>query len=188
MLAEDLLLVDTHSTLWASAQPLLEVVFRLEQGDDTYTWHGWKRSQIDAFLTHLPAHCTLLAGVWETVSDENNVQDKEQLVLCCICEVIEGQVHSIRTCESFSDKNQPSVTELEPGFEDARLLINSAREHIASVAWALFTDKDTWDEWILTAGENDSVIDKGELLASFARQGRCVLMGSQVAHNHHSCR
>ena len=185
MLAEDLLLVDTQSTLWDAARPLLEVAVRLEQGDDIYAWHGWDRKQIDAFLAHLPAHCTLIAGVWETVSHENATQDKEQLVLCCICEVIEGQVHSIRTYEAFSDESLPPITELEPGFEDARLLMNSARERIAPVAWALFTDKNTWDEWMFTAGEDDSVIDKGELLASLARQGRCVLMGSQVAHNHH---
>jgi hypothetical protein len=185
VLAEDLLLVDTQSTLWDTARPLLEVAVRLEQGDDIYAWHGWDRRQIDAFLARLPAHCTLIAGVWETVSNEDDAQDKEQLVLCCICEVIEGQIHSIRTYEAFSDESLPSLTELEPGFEDARLLMNCAREHIAPVAWALFTDKDTWEEWIFTAGEDDSVIGKGELLASLARQGRCVLMGSQVAHNHH---
>jgi hypothetical protein len=182
VLAEDLLLVDTQSTLWDTVRPLLDVAVGLEQGDERYAWHGWNRKQIDAFLAHLPDHCTLIAGVWETVSNEN---DKEQLVLCCIGEVIEGRLHSLRTYEALDDENLPPMAELEPGFEDARLLMNSAREHIAPVAWALFIDKATWDEWILTAGEDESVIDKGELLASLARQGRCVLMGSQVAHNHH---
>ena len=181
MLAKDLSLVDTQSTLWDAVRPLLDVAVWLEQKDERYVWHGWNRRQIDAFLAGLPAHCTVIAGVWETVSHE----DKEPLVLCCIGEIIDGQLHSLRTYEALDDEDLPSIAALEPGFEDARLLMNSVREQIAPVAWALFTDKATWDEWILTAGEDECMIDKGELLASLAHQGRCVLMGSQAAHNHH---
>jgi hypothetical protein len=83
--------------------------------------------------------------------------------------------------------------ELEPGFEDALEIMRAARAQVAPVAWALFTDKMTWNEWVFAIAENDrkdngvsdNVMDKGELLATFARQGRCVLMGSQTAHHHH---
>jgi hypothetical protein len=50
---------------------------------------------------------------------------------------------------------------------------------VAPVAWALFMEKSAWDEWLFAGGDDSAVIDKGELLATFARQGRCVLLGGQ---------
>jgi hypothetical protein len=51
------------------------------------------------------------------------------------------------------------------------------------VAWALFIEKMAWDEWLFAGGDDGTVVNKGELLASFARQGCCVLMGSQTTHH-----
>ncbi len=55
---------------------------------------------------------------------------------------------------------------------------------MSPVAWALFIEKPTWDEWLFADGNDGAVVNKGKLLATFARQGRCVLMGSQTAHHH----
>lgn len=185
MLAEDLSVVDVNSLLWNAARPLLDAALRLEQNDDTYLWHGWSKQQINAFLGGLPAHCTLIIGVWNTVIDEQDQSEREVLMLGSVCEVIEGEVHSVRTFEAFVSDDLPSVEELEPGFEHAFALMRAARTRIAPVAWAVFTDKTTWDEWLFAASENGGEIDKGELLAFFARQGRCVLMGSQASQSPH---
>ena len=182
MLAENLSVLDTNSPLWNAARSLLDSALRLEQSDETYSWHGWKKQRIDHFLQGLPAHCTLLVGVWETVP--GGEQDRELLVLGFVCEVVEGEVCSCRTFEALNDTSLPSVQELEPGFEHARELMHSVKTQIASVAWALFTDKVTWDEWLLAPGDDGGFIDKGELLAELARQGRCVLMGTQTIQQH----
>ena len=42
-------------------------------------------------------------------------------------------------------------------------------------------EKSVWEEWLFTSGNDGIVIDKGELLATFAHRGLCVLMGSQTA-------
>ena len=177
MLAEELSVIDADSSLWSAVRPLLDNALRLEQQDDTYIWHGWRKSQMNAFLQRLPVHCTLLVGVWGMDEDE-----RERLILGYVCEVIAGEVHTIRTFEALADPDLPSVQELEPGFEHALSLMRVARNQIAPVAWALFTDKTTWDEWLFAAGEGE--IDKGTVLASFAQQGRCVLLGSQASHHH----
>jgi hypothetical protein len=179
VLAEELSVVDADSSLWSAVRPLLDNALRLEQQDDTCIWHGWRKSQMNAFLQCLPAHCTLLVGVWGTDED-----DRELLILGCVCEVIEGEVHTIRTFEALADPDLPPVQELEAGFEHALALMHVARNQIAPVAWALFTDKTTWDEWLFAAGEDEGEIDKGAILASFAQQGRCVLLGSQASHHH----
>jgi hypothetical protein len=189
VLAEDLLVLDADSPLWNAARPLLEAALRLEQRDGTYSWHGWRKKDIEAFLKTLPAHCTLLAGVWDVsedteVPDAQLVQERETLVLGCACEVIEGEICSIRTFSALADANLPPVEQLEPGYPDALELMRVAKARIAPVAWAIFTDRTAWQEWIFGDGDNESVADKGELLASLARQGRCVLLGSQVTHNH----
>lgn len=179
MLAEELSVIDADSTLWSAARPLLDNALRLEQQDDVYIWHGWRKSQVNAFLQRLPAHCTLLVGVWGASEDS-----QEQLILGVVCEVIEGAIHTIRTFESLADPDLPAVQELEPGFEHALELMRVVRNRIAPVAWALFTDKTTWDEWLFAAEEGEGEIDKGAVLASFAQQGRCVLLGSQASHHH----
>src|SRR6266568_48005 len=81
--------------------------------------------------------------------------------------------HFLQTC------HRNAVKHLEPGFEDAFEIIRVARAQVAPVAWGLFTDKTTWDEWLFASNGDEGVIDKGELLASFARKGRCVLLSSE---------
>lgn len=177
MLAEELHIIDADSPSWQAVRPLLTIAMRLEQ-DDAYIWHGWHKEQITTLLRQLPAHCTILAGVWST----DDVQQQEHIVYSCICEVVNGEVQSIRTFEALASEGLPSLQELEPGFEHALEIMRAVRQAIAPVAWALFTDKATWDEWVYTGDER--VEDKGEVLASFARQGRCVLMGNQTQHHH----
>jgi hypothetical protein len=177
VLSEELLILDADSSLWHQIRPLLDATLRLEQMDESYAWHGWRKLQINAFLQGLPGHCTLLVGVWETSTDQ-----REALALGCVCEISEGQVCSIRTFEALSDL--PHVQELEPGFEHALTLMQAVRAQVAPVAWALFTDKATWDAWLFTEEVDGKVVDKGELLTTFATQGRCVLLGNQTKHFH----
>jgi hypothetical protein len=167
VLADELSVIDADSRLWSAARPLLDNALRLEQQDETYIWHGWRKSQVNAFLQSLPVHCTLLVGVWGT-----SEEDREQLILGCACEVVEGEICTIRTFEALADPDLPSVHELEPGFEHALALMRVARISIAP------------DEWLFAAGEDEGEIDKGTVLASFAQQGRCVLLGSQASHHH----
>jgi len=178
VLAEELHIVDANAPLWKAVRPLLTVAMRLEQ-DDAYVWHGWNKEQITLCLQQLPRHCTILAGVWSADEDE---QQQESVVFGCICEIVNGEVQSIRTFEFLIDEGLPSVEELEPGFEHALEIMRVVRQAIAPVAWALFTDKATWDEWVFAGDER--VVDKGEVLATLARQGRCVLMGSQTQQQH----
>lgn len=175
VLAEELLVSDTGSPLWRSVRPLLEVALKLEQNDTSYSWHGWNKQQIQTFLVSLPTPCALVVGVW-TADGERDV-----LTLGCVCEVVEGEVHSLRTFDALPLEDLPPLHELEPDFEHALAIMRAVRLHVAPVAWALFTDKETWDEWLLTGDEKDGVIDKGEQLATLARQGRCVLLGSQTS-------
>jgi len=190
VLAEELVVLDTDASLWKTARPLLDIALRLEHSDEDYSWHGWQKKSIDAFLKGLPAHCTLLVGVWEVgevgeaPADQQDMQECETLVLGCVCEVIDGEIGSIRTFETLNDPSLPPVEQLEPGYHHALELMRVAKTQVAPVAWALFTDKVTWNEWVFADSTDGSEVDKGELLASFARQGRCVLMGSQTAHHH----
>lgn len=189
MLTEELVVLDGESALWETARPLLEAALRLEHSDETCSWHGWRKAAIEAFLKSLPAHCTLLAGVWdvEQVEEEaaiggKQIQERETLVLGIVCEVLDGTVCSIRTFDQLVDASLPPIDQLEPGYEHALALMRAAKIHIAPVALAIFTDKATWDEWILTGDEYG--VDKAELFALLAHQGRCVVMGSQTAHHH----
>ncbi|GCE24594.1 hypothetical protein KDA_00780 [Dictyobacter alpinus] len=182
MLAEELIVVDAASPLWNNARPLLDIALKIEQQNGSYTWHGWQKESINAFMQGLPAHCALIAGVWQ----EDVAQQQESLWLGCVLEVREGVVCSIRTFAAFEDAGLPPTTQLEPGFAHAQELLSLTKSLIAPVAWALFTDKTTWDEWLLTDNDVEQHIDKGQLLASFSQQGRCVLLGSQVSqHRHH---
>ncbi len=174
MLAEELHIVNADAPSWQAVRPMLSIALQLEQ-DDTYVWHGWDKAQIMTLLNHLPAHCTILAGVWSGADDR---QPKESIVFSCICEIIDGEVRTVRTFEALTGEDLPTFERLEPGFEHALEIMRVVRHTIAPVAWALFTDKDTWDEWVYTGDKH--VVDKGKLLASFAQQGRCVLMGSQT--------
>jgi hypothetical protein len=182
VLAEELSVIDADSPLWGRMRPLLDIVLRLEQ-DDTWVWHGWSKSELNAFLQSLPMHCSLVVGVWETGIDERG-QAREQLILGGVCEVIEAKIHTIRTFEALADPDLPPVQELEPGFEHALAIMRVARIQVAPVAWALFTDRTTWEEWLFVVGDDEAEINKGDVLASFAHQGRCVLLGSQATHHH----
>ncbi len=174
VLAEELLVLDGDSPLWCPARPLLDAALRLEQDDDTYTWHGWNKQQIITFLDRLPPKCSLVVGVWETEAD---MPEHEELVLGVVCEVVNGEVHSICTFQALTSAGLKPARELEPGVDDALEIMRAARKLVAPVAWALFMEKSAWDEWLFAGGDDGAAIDKGELLAAFARQGRCVLLG-----------
>ena len=182
MLAEELIVLDADSSLWRTAHPLLDVALRLEQNDASYSWHGWNKQQMSDFLKNLPPQCSLVIGVWETMGDP---LEQEVLWLGVVCEVVEGEVCSIRTFEALSAAGLKSARQLEPGIEDALEIMRVARAQVAPVAWALFTDKATWDEWLFASDDDGGISDKGEILAAFARRGRCVLLGSQATQHHH---
>jgi hypothetical protein len=177
--AEEFVVLDADSLLWAEARSLLNAALHLEQQDDQFVWHGWQKQHITTFLQNLPSHCALLAGVW--MADDG---PEERLVLGLVCEVMNGEISSLRTFESLVDSTLPAISVLEPGFEHARELLRVTKAQVAPVAWAIFTDLATWQEWLFTEESADRIPDKAELLASLARQGRCVLMGSQVMHHH----
>ena len=89
-----------------------------------------------------------------------------------------------RGYEALTATGLKPAAQLEPGIDDALEIMRLVRAQVAPVAWALFTDKTTWDEWLFTGAANDRILDKGETLATLARQGRCVLLGSQNSHHH----
>lgn len=173
MLAEELLVRNGEGALWETARPLLDTALRLEQNDDTYTWHGWQKSQMNSFLAALPSPCSLVVGVWDTLPAAGARPAQDKLVLGVACEVEEGVVRSICTFEQFVSAGLKPVGELEIGMEDALEIMHYARRQVAPVAWALFIEKTAWDEWLFTS------TDKGRLLDELVRRGRCVLMGSQ---------
>jgi hypothetical protein len=183
VLVDELSIVDAASSLWQPLRPLLEIALSLDQQDASYSWHGWNKAQIDSFLQPLPEHCSLLLGVWDTFVSEQDKAEHETLVVGCVCEVRDGAICSIRTFEALSDI--PAIAQLEPGFEHGLELMRAVKMQVAPVAWALFTDKHTWDEWLFAESDDGNIVDKGEVLAQFARQGRCVLMGSQARQHHH---
>ncbi len=92
-------------------------------------------------------------------------------------------MYSISTFEALEMAGLKPADHLEPGIDDALEIMRAARTLTSVVAWALFIEKTAWDEWLFASGDDGAVIDKGELLASYARQGRCVLMGSRTAHH-----
>ena len=184
MLAEELLIIDGDAPLFRPLRPLIDNALRLEHGDDTYSWHGWNRAQIERFLASLPPLCSLVVGVWETLPGDGEMAEQEKLALGCVCEVRGGEVRTIRTFEALAEAGLKAVNQLEPGIEDALEIMRAART-VAPVAYALFIEKTAWDEWLFNSAEDGGVVDKGDALAALARAGRCVLMGSQVAgHNH----
>jgi hypothetical protein len=192
--AEEFFVCDAESTLWQEARPLLNLALKLEQQDEQQSWHGWQKQQIAAFLQGLPPRCSLLVGVWEAGEE---LEEQERLALGIICEVVNGEICSLRTFEALTDPKLPAIAALEPGIEHARELMRVTRTQVAPVAWAIFTDRATWQEWLFTESSEDSensdsaesdpkqAHDKGALLAAFVRQGRCVLMGNRAMQSHH---
>lgn len=184
MLEEEVLVVDGDSPSFRPLRPLLDAALRLEWNDESYTWHGWNKAQISAFLDALPASCSLVVGVWETFPGDEGTREVERLALGCVCEVREGNICAVRTFDALAGLKP--IDQLEPGIEDALEIMRIARQVSSTVAWALFIEKAAWDAWLFAAGEHGEVVDKGETLAEFARQGKCVLLGSQVVHQHHA--
>ena len=184
MLAEELLIIDGDAPLFRPLRPLIEVALRLDQREETYSWHGWNKSQIECFLEALPPLCSLVVGVWETMPEAGETEEQEKLALGCVCEVRDGEVRTLRTFEALVEARLKGVDQLEPGIEDALEIMRAART-IAPVAYALFIEKAAWDEWLFDCPHGGGVIDKGDALASIARAGRCVPMGSQVVGHHH---
>lgn len=186
MFAEDFVIVDAEAALWEGIRPYIQAALRLEQSADPLIWHGWDKVSIDAFLHGLPSPSSLLVAVWATDDEQNRAEQQlehAKLLLGFVCEVVSGEVCSIRTIESFAGQ-LPSVEELEPGYQHAFELMRVVRATVAPVAWALFTDIQTWNEWIFAEHRDGTAFDKGALLADLAQQGRCVLMGSQTTHHH----
>ena len=181
MFAEELLILNGNDTLWQTARPLLDVALRLERQDDIYTWHGWHRASIQAFLAALPSPCSLVVGVWDTLPATGTQPAQDKLVLGVVCDVAQGSVRALSTFESLVADGLKPVDELEISMEDALEIMHYARKQVAPVAWALFIEKSAWDEWLFASAEDGGALDKGELLGEFARRGRCVLMGSQAA-------
>jgi hypothetical protein len=179
VIAEELLVLDADAPLWRAARPLLDIVLRIEQHEQAYSWHGWRKELVDAFLNKLPPHCCLVLGVWEIVPATATDLEQEVMALGLVCEVVEGVICSIRTFEALTAAGLKPIRELEPGIQDALEIMRLARLQVAPVAWALFTDKLTWDDWLYADSPVEGCIDKAALLAQFARQGRCVLLGDQ---------
>jgi hypothetical protein len=188
VLAEDFVVVDANSPSWGAVRPYVEAALRLEQSRGSLFWHGWDKQHIDAFLQRLPSPCALMVAVWENTDEvegnTNQQSAREILMFGCVCEVVAGEVRSMRTFESLHDDNLPPLEALEPGYQHAFELMRVVRGLVAPVAWALFTDKQTWNEWIFAEGNARIALDKGELLTELAQQGRCVLMGTQTTHHH----
>ena len=115
------------------------------------------KQQISAFLQSLPPRCCLVVGVWEA-EDEVNADgfEHEPLVLGVVCEVVAGEVCSIRTFEALAADGLKPAQQLEPGIEDALEIMRYAKKQVAPVAWALFTDRTTWNEWLLAEGDADN--------------------------------
>ena len=184
MLAEEFTVLDADSPLWSTACPLLDAALLIEQSDEGFAWHGWDRHQIRLFLASLPPTCTLVVGVWDSLQEEEDSSERELLTMGVVCEVLDGIVHSVRTFDALLDAGLKSVEQLEPSIEDATEILRVVRTEVAPAAWALFTDRATWNAWLFTDDDEGQVMDKGEQLAAFARQGCCVLMGQQTVHRH----
>lgn len=187
VLAEELTVVDADSPLWSTARPLLDVALQLEQHDETFSWHGWDKRQINQFLANLPPQSTLVVGVWDIFQEEESGVagrvERELLTTGIVCEVLNGVVHSIRTFNALMNAGLKPVEQLEPGIEDATEILRVVRTAITPAAWALFTDRATWNEWVYASDDEEHGMNKGELLATFVRQGRCVLLGGQTHHH-----
>ena len=183
MLAEEFNIFDGDSPLWLQVSPLVDIALRFEQNDETYSWNGWNKQQIRDFLNSLPSRSSLVVGVWETIPEKEDSPEFENLVLGLICEIIDGEVCSICTFDALTIGGLKPSNQLEPGIDDAREIIRLTEQLVAPVAWALFMEKSTWDEWLFASEDDGNVVNKGQQLTTFTRQGRCVLMGSQSKYN-----
>ena len=183
MIAEEFIVSDSNSPLWLSTIPMFEDVLRFAQNNEVYSWNGWNKQLIQSFLDSLPSRSSLVVGVWETKAEKEGSPEYEKLVIGLVCEVNDGEVMSMRTFDALTVGGLKPSNQLEPGIEDAREIIRYTEKLVAPVAWALFTEKSTWDEWLFANGDESTLVDKGQQLSTFAQQGRCVLMGSQTKYH-----
>jgi hypothetical protein len=183
LIAEEFIVIDKDSPLWLSASSILDNVICFEQNDEGYSWNGWNKKQLQRFLNSLPARSSLIVGVWETKIEKEGSPECEKLVIGLVCEVNNGEVSSMRTFDALTVGGLKPSDQLEPGIEDAREIIRYTEKLVAPVAWALFTEKSTWDGWLLASLDASMVVDKGQQLATFAQQGRCVIMGNQAKYH-----
>ena len=107
-----------------------------------------------------------------------------RLVLGFVGEVVRGEVCSLCTFEALNDASLPSVQALEPGFEHARELMRSVKTQIACGVSCFLQIRRPGTERLFASGDDGGFIDKGELLAELACQGRCVLTGTQLIQHH----
>jgi hypothetical protein len=171
--ADEFAVLDGDSPLWKAAHPLLQVALQLEQ-QEGMSWHGWQLAPIEQLLQKLPSPCSLVLGVWETH------EDSEHLVQGLVFEVIEGEVKTIRTLEALVPHGLKPPQELEAGIDDAFEILRIVKRQIAPTAWALFTEKPAWDEWLLSDNLAGQPISKADLLSTMTEKGRCVLLGTQA--------
>lgn len=183
MFAEEIIVIDSDSPLWLSTNSILDAAIRFEQNNEDYCWNGWNKRQIQVFLDSLPARTSLVAGVWEAKIEKEGSPECEKLVVGLVCEIIDGEVSSIRTFDALTVGGLKPSNQLEPGIDDAREIIRYTEMLVAPVVWALFTEKSTWDEWLFANADESTVVDKGQQLTTFTQQGRCVLMGSQTKYH-----
>jgi hypothetical protein len=183
LIAKEFTVFDSDSPLWQPVSTWLDVALRFDKNDESFSWNGWEKQPIREFLNSLPSPSSLVAGIWETIPEKDGRPECENLVIGLICEIISGEVYSVRTFDALTLGGLKSSNQLEPGIDDAWEIIRQTEKLVAPVAWALFTEKSTWDEWLFASEKDGIAVDKGQQLTTFTRQGLCVLMGSQTIYN-----
>ena len=183
LLAKEFRVIDETSPLWMCCSSLLDIAMCFDHSDETYSWNGWSKQQIRNFLQALPSRSSIVVGVWDTLCEKEGDTKREELVIGLVCEVINGEVHSIRTFDALNVDGLKPSDGLEPGIDDAREIILHTERAVAPVAWALFMEKSTWDEWLFASADENAVLEKGPQLIELAHQGRCVLMRSKAKYN-----
>jgi hypothetical protein len=183
LLAKEFRVIDETSPLWLCCSSLLDIALCFDHSDETYSWNGWSKQQIGNFLQSLPSRSSIVVGVWETLCEKEGNTEREKLVIGLVCEVINGEVHSVRTFDALSADGLKPSDQLEPGIDDAQEIIRHTERAVAPVAWALFMEKSTWDEWLFASVDESAVLEKAQQLMELAHQGRCVLMRSKAKYN-----
>src|SRR5260370_17647619 len=89
--------------------------------------------------------------------------EREELALGVVCEVVNGEVHSICTFQALTSAGLKP--ELELGFDDALELMRATRGLVAPVPWSLFMTKSALVEWIFACGHDRALLFKVERLS-----------------------
>ncbi len=182
MIAEEFMVIDDSSPLWQSCSSLMDVALRIDGSDDGYSWNGWNKQQIRNFLHSLPSKSSIVLGVWEMSCGKEHYSEREELAIGLVFEVIDGDVYSVRTFDALKADGLKPSNQLEAGIDDAREIIRHAEKVVAPVAWALFLEKTTWDEWLFETIDIDAQADKAQQLEVMTNQGRCVILGSKTRY------